>query len=75
MSLPGRGWWGEGEAGGGGRRGVRRKEGERDNPEMSPYSDGNLSGLGADSNTGRSTRWNTDNNDHFKKTKTKSKCK
>lgn len=34
---------GEGEAGGG--RGVRRKEGERDNPEMSPYSDGNLSSL------------------------------
>lgn len=60
---------GEGEAGGGreGRRGVRRKEGERDNPEMSPYSDGNLSsldGLGADSNTGRSTRWNKDNHDN-----------
>lgn len=69
VSLPGRGW-GEGEAGGGGRegkRGVRRKEGERDNPEMSPYSDGNLSslvGLGADSNTGSFTRWNKDNNDH-----------
>lgn len=49
----GRGWGG-GEVLGG------KRERERDNPEMSPYSDGNISsldGLRVDSNTGRSMRW------------------
>lgn len=68
----GRGWGREGEAGGGREGGeVFGGKRERDNPEMRPYSDGNLSSLdgqGADSNTGRPTRWDKDN-DHLKKKK------